>query len=226
MEQNQISSCLIGAMMTKWIVFDYDGTLTTHRSGWTLLHSIFGTSYVQSERREAYQSNNLTFREWADLDIQNWIERGATRTDINQAADAVKMSNGAKNVLHKFEAAEYRFGVLSGGLKELTVKIRQFDPEFIRANPLVFDKKGNLTGVEKEVGPSEKGQILRELGAEYGFDIEDVTFVGDSHSDFEAMQIAGQAILFDPIPSLDEDEYDIADVVIEQHNLSELLEYI
>lgn len=212
--------------MTNWIIFDYDGTLATHRSGWTLLHSIFGTEHVQSERLKEYRTGNLSFEEWADLDVQNWIERGATRTDIELAANAVKMSNGTESLLQELDRRGYRFGVLSGGLTDLTVKIRQFDPEFICANPLLFDENGNLRGVEKQVGPSEKGEILRELGVELGFNSTEITFVGDNQSDFEAFQEAGQAILFDPDPSLDEEVFDVVDIIIEQHDLTKLLEYL
>lgn len=49
--------------MMDWTVFDYDGTLATHRSVWTLLQSIFGTEHVQSERLESYRNGELSFGE-------------------------------------------------------------------------------------------------------------------------------------------------------------------
>lgn len=210
--------------MNDWVVFDYDGTLATHRSGWTLLHSVFGTGHVQKERVEAYRAGDLLFEEWADLDVQNWVERGATRDDIELAADAVKISNGAPQTLSELENRGYRFGILSGGVRQLTSKIQKFNPEFICANRLKYDGEGNLDGVDKEVGPSEKAEVLKDLGKKYGFNPNDVTFVGDSHSDLEAFEIVNKAILFDPDPALKKSEYDVADIVIAEHDLTQILD--
>lgn len=212
--------------MTEWVVFDYDGTLTTHRSGWTLLHAVFGTHHVQSERIEAYHEGSLSFEKWAELDVQGWIKRGATKTDIEQVAQAVKIRDNTERVLGRLRESGYRFGVLSGGLEELTVKIQRFNPDFTLANSLKFDDGGNLVGVKKMVGPSAKGDILLELGEKHGFDLSDVLFVGDGRNDVEAFQVAGKAILFDPLPSLTEEERKTADAIIEEEDLSLLFEHL
>lgn len=212
--------------MSDWIVFDYDGTLTTHRSGWTFLHAIFGTEYVQEDRLEAYRIGDLTFEKWAELDARSWAKRGANKTDIELAAEAVKLSEGIEETFRGINERGYQFGVLSGGLTQLTMKIQQFDPGFIQANSLKFNEDGDLVGVEKQVGPSEKDKVLEELGAEHGFELSDVTFVGDNNSDLEALQIAGQAILFDPALRIDDTAYEIADITIDDHDLTKLLEYI
>lgn len=210
--------------MADWIVFDYDGTLTTHRSGWTLLHSLFGTEHVQAKRRHAYRSGNLSFEQWAELDVQDWVKRGATKADVERIADAVKLTTGTEHVLSEIKIGRNRWGVLSGGLIELTAQVRRFDPAFVRGNSLEFDDDGRLVGVEKCVGPAEKGEELEALGADYGFDPERITFVGDSRSDLEAFQTAGRAVLFDPAPSVGGEVFDATDVVIDGHDLTELLD--
>jgi len=212
--------------MSDWIVFDYDGTLTTHRSGWTLLHSVFGTEYVQEERLKAYRAGDLTFEEWAELDVQSWANRGANKTDVELAADAVKLSEGIEETFQGLNERGCQFGVLSGGLTQLTTKIQQFGPEFVQANTINFNEDYRIVGVKKQVGPSEKDKVLDELGTEYGFDLDDVTFVGDNNSDIEALQIAGQAILFDPAPMIDDTAYEVADIIIEDHDLAKLLDHI
>jgi phosphoserine phosphatase len=212
--------------MSDWIIFDYDGTLATHRSGWTVLHSVFGTEHVQTDRLEAYRTGDLSFEDWADLDVENWIQRGATKSDINRVAEAIKLSTGIEPLIAGLADRNYSFGVLSGGLTDLTKKIQSFDPDFICANPLVYDEFGSLVGVEKRVGPSHKGEMLETLGTEHGFDHQDVVFVGDSHSDIEAFEVAKRSILFDPDPALAEDEHDVADTIIPEHDLELILEYL
>lgn len=210
-------------IMVPWVIFDFDGTLTKHRSGWKLIHALYGTDNVTTEREQSFRKGNLGFAEWAEEDIKDWIQNGATRSDIKTLSEAVVLTDGTQEVLEYLNKQHINFGVLSGGIEQLIKCIEPFDPQFIHSNPLLFDEDDSLEGVKKRVGPSQKGECLRELSYEHGFDLDNVIYVGDSYSDLEAMEVVGTSILFNPSKKLDAEEIQIADEVFRGDDLSAII---
>ncbi|WP_197427944.1 HAD family phosphatase [Halogeometricum sp. CBA1124] len=207
------------------VVFDFDGTLAEQRGSWGLLYRLFGVEAAGRERTDAYWNGELTFEAWCRENVADWRERNVTRSHIEQAAAAVKLTTGADDLLTYLSKYDLPFGVLSSGLRDLMSRVEAYDPAFVVSNKVVYDD-GTPVDATVRVGPSDKDDALLEICDRHGVELEDVVYVGDSHSDTEAFEVAGAAILFDPDDRLSEADIDLADYVVERRDLRRILPYI
>lgn len=197
--------------MTRLVVFDLDGTLTRQRGGFELLHTLYGTTPVGEELQDRFDTGALTFEEWCRETVDHWRAVGITPGDIEVAAEAVTPKAGATTVLETLRSEGVPFGILSAGVANLAARFERFDPAFVRGNRIRFED-GALAGIDVTVGPTQKGERLREIRQQRP-DVE-ITYVGDSHSDTEAFVEADSAILFDPDDRVPSDAVAAADSIV------------
>lgn len=200
------------------VAFDFDGTLAVQSGGWTLLHELYGTRASGDERTAAYRDGELSFEEWCRGNVADWRDRGVTEADIERAADALKLTAGADSLLEWVGDQNLPFGVISGGVTDLLAPIQRYDPAFTVSNDLRFDD-GRLVGVEANVGPDDKGELLESVCSELGVASEETVYVGDAHTDVEAFEVAGYAMLFDPDPRFPDSGYELVDEVHTERHL-------
>lgn len=203
------------------VVFDFDGTLAEQRGGWGLLYRLFGLETEGTERTDAYWRGDVTFAKWCEGNVADWRRRGVTKAHLERAANAIKLTRGADSLLRGLSADGIPFGVLSSGVVDLTARLDAYDPAFVVSNEILYEN-GEPVGVRPHVGPNDKGEILAELCATTGVPRERVAYVGDSHSDVEAFEEAGTAVLFDPDDRIDDAHYDLVEYCQERRDLSKL----
>ena len=215
-------------MTVELLVSDFDGTLATHRGGWSLLWTLFGTADRGKDHTAAFDRGEITYAEWCERVVGDWQARGVTHDDVRRARDAVKPTRGVDVLLAAAAERDIPIGVLSSGLADLIARFDGFDhrPAFTIANELCFDGGGELAGVTAQVGPNDKGDLLRACCAERGVDTADVAYVGDSYSDTEAFAAAGTAILFDPSPEIESAAFEHTDRVVEERDLALVAEVV
>ncbi|MBX0297509.1 HAD family hydrolase [Haloarcula nitratireducens] len=209
--------------MRRIVVFDFDGTLTRQRGGFKLLHTLYGTAEAGEELMARYESGEVTFEEWCRMTADTWRNAGVTATDIDRATRAVKPKEGATEVLKSLERESIPFGILSAGVGNLTYRFEQYDPEFIRGNFLRFSD-GQLSDIDVDVGPSRKGELLREFRDELSE--TEIRYVGDSHTDTEAFEEADTAVLFDPDERVPDAAIAAADTIVESDDLRDTSEFL
>ncbi|WP_135305556.1 HAD-IB family phosphatase [Haloarcula amylovorans] len=209
--------------MSRIIVFDFDGTLTRQRGGFELLHTLYGTVEAGEKLMDKYESGEVTFEKWCRMTVDTWRNAEITAADIERVTRAVKPKRGAVEVLESLEKESVPFGILSAGVGNLARRFEQHDPEFVRGNFLRFDD-GQLSNIDVDVGPSEKGELLREFRNELpGMEIR---YVGDSHTDTEAFVEADTAVLFDPDERVPDAAIAAADTIVESDNLRDTSEFL
>ncbi|MBV0926348.1 HAD-IB family phosphatase [Halomicroarcula limicola] len=209
--------------MSRLVVFDLDGTLTRQRGGFKLLHTLYGTAEAGEELTAKYESGEVTFEEWCRMTVDTWRNAGVTAADIDRATRAVKPKRGATEVLDSLEAESIPFGILSAGVGNLAHRFEQQDLEFIRGNFLRFSD-GHLSNIDVGVGPSKKGELLREFRGE--LPETEIRYIGDSHTDTEAFEEADTAILFDPDERVPDAAIDAADTIVESDDLRDTSEFL
>lgn len=208
------------------VIFDFDGTLAEQRGSWGLLYRLFGVEKSGERRTKAYWDGELTFAEWCNGNIADWREHNVQKRHLERAAAAIKLTTGAETLLHYLDTQDIPFGVLSSGVSTLVARISEFDPEFIHSNEVVFNDDGEPIDVRANVGPDDKGHRLLHLCDELEIEPEEVVYVGDSHSDVEAFEVAGTTILFDPDDRIDEEAYGLVDHIEHKRDLQELIAHI
>lgn len=200
-------------------VFDFDGTLVDQRGGWLLLQELFGTRDRGKELTERYREGDLTFQEWCAENGALLADRGVTDAHIRRAAAAVKLTRGAESLLETIADANVPFGTISAGVTNLQAVLTEFDPAFTLGNEIRFDDAGRITRVDAGVGPDEKDDVLERVCRDRGLSTADVFYVGDSHTDEEAFEVAGTAVLFDPDTRIDDGVYEEVDAVVDTRDL-------
>lgn len=201
------------------VVFDFDGTLAEQRGSWGLLYRLFGVEDRGDDRTERFWNDDLTFQSWCEGNVADWRAKDVTRENLRRAARAVKLTTGTERLLAALTEQAVPFGVLSSGVADLIARIDTFDPAFVASNEVQYDD-GVPVGVDARVGPFDKGEILREICERRGINPGDTLYVGDSHSDTEAFDEAGLAVLFDPDDRIAAEDYALVDVVVEERDLS------
>jgi phosphoserine phosphatase len=202
-------------------VFDFDGTLVDQRGGWLLLQELFGTRSAGKELTEQYDAGVIDFQEWCERNVDLLAGRGVRRRHIQRAAGAVKLTRGANGLLELLQDGDVPYGVVSGGARDLQTVLDPFEPDFRYANEIQFaDEK--LVDARARVGPDDKDAVLDDLCAEYGVDLSEVFYVGDSHTDVEAFAVAGWSVVFDPDERIDDSVIERTDIVVEDRNMAHL----
>lgn len=201
------------------VVFDFDGTLAAQRGSWGLLYRLFGVEERGNERTAAFWEGELTFQEWCEGNVDDWRRNDVTRDNLQRAARAIKLTTGADTLLRALNEQAIPFGVLSSGVGDLVRRLDTYEPSFVETNEIRYDDEVPV-GVDAKVGPSDKGDALLAICERRDVSPEDIVYVGDSHSDTEAFAEAGVAILFDPDERIDDEDYELVDVVVTDRDLA------
>lgn len=217
-------------MKYKLVAFDVDGTLVDELQYiWMLIHNEIGVDLEKvNEMTEKYYKKEISYKEWANHDIQLWVEKGVTKKELMDIVNKLKLMNGAIETLEELKKKGYKLAVISGGLD---IVLDYFIPDaekifdHIVIAKLVFDEEGKLTGglIPDDFDDLEnKAGILEKLAEKEGISLDECAFVGDSDNDVEVMEDAGLAIGFNPTEKI----ANISDVVIRKKDLREILKYL
>ncbi|WP_121743106.1 HAD family hydrolase [Natronorubrum halophilum] len=201
------------------VAFDFDGTLVDQRGGWLLLQELFGTRDQGKVLTEQYREGERTFPEWCEENVALLADRSVTEAHICRAAAAVKLTRGAEALLETIASANVPFGTVSAGVTNLQDVLTEFGPEFTFGNEIRFDDSGTITGVDAGVGPDHKDDVLERVCRDRGITTDDVFYIGDSHTDEEAFEVAGTSVLFDPDDRIDDGVYEVVDAVVDTRDL-------
>lgn len=211
------------------VCFDVDGTLVRHPTGkviWEILNLRFtGSDDVNVERYRMYREGRITYPEWVQLDVQGWIDAGATRASIVEAVREFEHYDGALDTVWELKRRGAHLAVVSGTLDVIIDTLfpdHPFDDVF--TNHLVFDGEGRLTGWEATPFDLHgKPDAIRALASRHGLSLDRVAFVGDGENDVPVLGVAGFVVAFNPRSQALEDG---ADRVLKNENMTRLLEIL
>jgi len=187
------------------VAFDVDGTLVENHSGkvvWQVLFEHFGCDVAWSkERYKAFREGKISYREWVDLDVGEWVARGATRDAMVEAIRThLRLSPGARGVVHELKSRGYRLAVISGTL-DIVLDVLFPDHPFdcVFTNKLFFGPNGLITSWEATPFDMDgKEQGLQTAAQTLGTTPARCAFVGDHINDIAALRLAGLPIAYDP----------------------------
>ncbi|MEM1521301.1 MAG: HAD-IB family phosphatase, partial [Candidatus Korarchaeum sp.] len=94
--------------------FDMDGTLIEITSSWEFIHKILGTEELVSIYRLMYERGEISYREWAELDISTW--RGKDFSEVLRRLDEIKLTDKAEESVRVLKDSGFIVGVISSGV--------------------------------------------------------------------------------------------------------------
>ncbi len=212
------------------VAFDVDGTLIQHRDHqtvWQLLNARWlPTAGLNRDRFVAYREGRITYAEWVDLDIGDWVAQGVLRHEIEAVIKSeLAATPGAVATVAELHRRGYRVVVVSGTL-DLTLELLLADTVFheVFTNKIWFHPDGRIRGWRATpFDVAGKAVALKSLSRALGLTEANVAFVGDGWNDISALACAGLGIAFHP----KQDEVrSAAQVVFDDGPLTQLLELL
>jgi phosphoserine phosphatase len=169
---------------------------------WQLLNARFGCGDAEETTRfQAYMRKEITYPEWVDLDVGEWVRAGATREQLSEIIRAhLRLVPGARETALELRARGYRLAVISGTL-DLTLELLFPEHPFeeVFTNRIWFDGDGRIAGWEATPYDMEgKAEALSAIAARMNVPLAATVFVGDNINDLQVMARAGLAVAFEP----------------------------
>ncbi len=124
--------------------------------------------------------------------------RGLEQTALAEVASRLKITEGAEHLVTTLKSLGYKTAILSGGFSYFARDLqRRLGIDYVYANELDI-ADGIVTGEVSGaiVDGARKAELLRQLAADEGIDLQQVIAVGDGANDLPMLSIAGLGIAF------------------------------
>jgi phosphoserine phosphatase len=185
------------------IVFDVDSTLIQQEVIEMLAERV-GARESVAAITEAAMRGEMDFAE--SLRQRVATLKGLPITVLDEVADELELTPGARTTLRTLRRLGFHCGVVSGGFRQVIDPLaHELMLDFVAANELeVVD--GVLTG--RLVGPiidrPGKAKALRDFATQAGVPLEQTVAVGDGANDIDMLATAGLGVAFNAKPALRE----------------------
>jgi phosphoserine phosphatase len=200
------------------IVFDVDSTLIQGEVI-EMLAARAGAQEEVAAITEAAMRGELDFA--ASLRQRVETLAGLPAEVLNEVANELQLTPGARTTLRTLRRLGYHCGVVSGGFRQVVQPLAdELMLDFVAANELeIVD--GKLTGrlVGTIIDRPGKAQALRDFADKAGVPLEQTVAVGDGANDIDMLTAAGLGVAFNAKPALRE----VADTSLSQPYLDTVL---
>lgn len=177
------------------VCFDMDSTLIEHEVIDELAKAA-GVGDQVSEITERAMQGELDFIQSFEARVA--LLKGLDASVLEQIAQSLKLTEGAEHLMRTLKALGYKTAILSGGFTYFGEYLQQkLGIDYVHANALEIED-GKVTGrvVGRVVDGQRKAELLREIAASEGVNLEQVIAVGDGANDLPMLSIAGLGIAF------------------------------
>lgn len=205
--------------MIKLIAFDLDGVLVEGWGSWTQVHKGLGTYDIAKKHAKSFFEGEITFEEWANLDVNLW--NGTSIATIEDILAATPLTKGIYETLPLLKR-KYKVGIISGGLKLMADRIaKMFNLDYVIGNTLLVEDD-RVCGVGAEVEFEGKGKILADIAERENISLKECAAVGDYVNDIPMFEKAGFSLAFNP---KDDRIVEHTDAVVYENDLRNILGY-
>lgn len=177
------------------VCFDMDSTLIEHEVIDELAKAA-GVGEQVAEITERAMQGELDFIQSFEARVA--LLKGLDASVLESIAQSLKLTEGAEHLMRSLKALGYKTAILSGGFTYFGEYLqRKLGIDYVHANALEIED-GKVTGrvVGRVVDGQRKAELLREIAASEGVNLEQVIAVGDGANDLPMLSIAGLGIAF------------------------------
>ena len=185
------------------IVFDVDSTLI-QQEVIEMLAARAGALDAVAAITDAAMRGELDFAE--SLHQRVGTLAGLPAEVLDEVAEAVELTPGARTTIRTLRRLGYHVGVVSGGFRQVIEPLaHELMLDFVAANELeIVD--GKLTGrvIGQIIDRPGKAKALRDFADQVGVPMAQTVAVGDGANDIDMLSAAGLGIAFNAKPALRE----------------------
>ena len=214
----------------KAVIFDFDGTLTEKKGNlWKRIWKELGwdtgpdSYYVSLFKR--YMSGNITHRQWCELTLEAFQEKGFTKQKLDEITDDMTLIQGAEDLIKYLHDRSFELHIVSGNIISAIEKVLGPNNRYIsaiKANEFLFDENGNITEIVGTKYDHEgKATYIKELCEKKGYKPSEVLFIGNSMNDEWVYQSGARTLCVNPDDTKSENST-IWNKVIHTDNLMDL----
>ncbi|MES3040213.1 MAG: phosphoserine phosphatase SerB [Pseudomonadota bacterium] len=177
------------------VCFDMDSTLIEHEVIDELAKAAGVGEQVAAITERAMQGE-LDFIQSFEARVA--LLKGLDASVLESVAQSLQLTEGAEHLMRTLKALGYKTAILSGGFTYFGAYLQQkLGIDYVYANALEIED-GKVTGrvVGRVVDGQRKAELLREIAASEGVNLEQVIAVGDGANDLPMLSIAGLGIAF------------------------------
>ena len=210
-------------MTYRLIVFDIDGTLTTHVSSWQFLHERLGIwDDLADEYQNQFRAGRISYRRFCELDAAHW--KGMETGNLHELFREIPYSTNAVESVRRLKEDGFVLAAVSSGVQFIVERVREDMKLDYAIGNILRVRQGRLTGgVSIRISHLGKAAALRRILRRFRIPAEETIVVGDSDGDVPMLKIAGYAIAFNPTgPTLRE----AASYVCRTNDFMEVYEHI
>jgi len=203
----------------KLIAFDLDGVLVDGWGSWAQVHKGLGTYDVAKKHAKSFFEGEISFEQWANLDVSLW--KGTSIAKIEDILAATPLIRGIDETLPLLKR-KYKVAIISGGLKLMGDRLaKMFNLDYVVGNTLLVED-GRVCGVGAEVEFEGKGKILEDIARGENISLKECAAVGDYVNDIPMFEKAGFSLAFNP---KDDRIIEHTDAVVYENDLRYILGY-
>ena len=97
-------------MKYKLIIFDIDGTITTHISSWRYIHERMGLwDHLAKKYQDEFLAGKISYRKFCELDAACW--KGMREERLKRIFKKVKFTKNAKSCLKRLKQEIRRYSL-------------------------------------------------------------------------------------------------------------------
>lgn len=191
---------------TQAVVFDFDGTLTSGKTGrttWERLWMDLGYSVkVCQELHLRYDRKEITHAEWCKLTEERFCERRLHKDMVNKISSEINLIKGIRETFLALENQNIKIYIVSGSIRSVIRSVLGGLCEYIetiKANEFRFDSRGYLTEIIGTKYDFEgKATFISEIATELAISPKDILFVGNSINDRFAYISTARTLCINP----------------------------
>lgn len=183
-------------MKYKLIIFDIDGTITTHISSWRYIHEKMGIWDALAEKyQEKFIAGKISYKKFCELDAAHW--KGMSVKKLDAAFKDVPYSRNIVPSVRRLKKMGFRLAAISTGLQFMAGRItEELGFDYVLSNELVV-KNGRLSGKAKvNIAHGAKGVIVKRILRKFKVKPRETIAIGDTDGDIPMAKLAGYSIAF------------------------------
>lgn len=221
--------------MEKYIIFDFDGTLSINDGViWQLCWKEFPQEIREKKYNlkfyNLYKNGKIDYDKWMELTCSYFVNSNFKYNNLINVAHQIKLVNGLSEIIHLLKKQGYHLCIVSGGVKQIIEIALGEDKKYfdeIKAHEMYFCPKGNLVSISPTRYDNEgKAKYIEELIRDKNISKENILFVGNSANDEFVHRTGCKTLCVNPDGAHYDNKKVWSDAIVKMNNLNEMLPFI